>query len=232
MPGSIKVSPTLTLDLTPDYVQNSAMKKFKKEYFEKIAINPEELDGYIDFEKLFDNSNPVEIEIGSGKGTFLVNQAKSFAGKNFLGIEWANKYYKHAVDRIGRWALENVKMLRTDATTFLPEHISPDSISGYHIYFPDPWPKKRHHKRRFICKNNIEVMLRTLKTGGIINIATDHADYFDWMKEHIATFTGRVKEVDYIRTAGADDGEMAGTNFERKYLKQGRNVYTIAIKKL
>jgi tRNA (guanine-N7-)-methyltransferase len=199
-----------------------------------LTVQPETLDGQLDFEVIFGRSGPVEIEIGSGKGTFLVSQAGAFEKTNFLGIEWANKVYRYAVDRIGRWGLKNVRLIRTDAADFLAEHVADESVEGFHLYFPDPWPKKRHHKRRFFCSENLEQMLRCLKPGGWINIATDHQDYF----EQIQTVTrqavegGRAKIIPFIRPVGAGQGEYVGTNYERKYLKEGRPTYTLALQKL
>ncbi|NLK42420.1 MAG: tRNA (guanosine(46)-N7)-methyltransferase TrmB [Planctomycetes bacterium] len=199
-----------------------------------LTLQPGTLDGQLDFEVIFGRSGPVEIEIGSGKGTFLVSQAGAFEKTNFLGIEWANKVYRYAVDRIGRWGLKNVRLIRTDAADFLAEHVADESVEGFHLYFPDPWPKKRHHKRRFFCSENLEQMLRCLKPGGWINIATDHQDYF----EQIQTVTrqavegGRAKIIPFIRPVGAGQGEYVGTNYERKYLKEGRPTYTLALQKL
>ena len=147
-----------------------ATKRQLKEY-SSIALRPEDIDGKISFFDVFGRKNAVHIEIGSGKGTFLVNQAKVFPQINFLGIEWANKYYKYAVDRIGRKALGNVRIIRTEAASFIAEHISSRTISCFHIYFPDPWPKKRHHKRSFICTENIAQLVRCLKKNGLINIS-------------------------------------------------------------
>ena len=210
------------------------MKKRTIKDYENISVKPESIAGMIDFNVLFGRSAPVEMEVGSGKGTFILEEAKAFPDKNFFGIEWANKYYKLAVDRMGRWNTSNVRMMRTDAADFIAEHISDASIGVFHLYFPDPWPKKRHNKRRFFCDENLVQLLRILKPNGIINIATDHADYFEQMTEVAERVIeqGVVKEIDFIRPAGARDGETVGTNFERKYLKEGRKTNTLALQKL
>ncbi len=200
--------------------------------YRNVSIDSEQLEGVLDFAVLWGRSVPVHIEIGSGKGTFLVNQAAAHPDTDFLGIERANKFYKYAVDRIGRRGLANVKLIRTDAAVFLPEHIADSSVDCFHIYFPDPWPKKRHHKRRFICQKNTTELLRCLKPGGVINIATDHAEYFEWMHGVFEDFDEQLEKIDFIRPAGAAEGELAGTNFERKYLIEGRAIYTIALRKV
>ena len=196
-----------------------------------MSLNPKDLDGKIDFVRIFGRAGPVHIEIGTGKGTFLLNQAGAQPGDNFLGIEWARKYYRYAVDRIGRWGLTNVRIIRTDAATFLADFIPDNSVECFHIYFPDPWPKKRHHKRRFICPANLEHLLRCLKTGGQLKIATDHADYFEQIKTVLTSRNEKLQEIDFLPTAGAEASEWVGTNFERKYLKDQRPIYTLAVKK-
>jgi len=199
---------------------------------ESLRLNPEDLDGKIDFVRIFGRAGPVHIEIGTGKGTFLLNQARAQPGDNFLGIEWTRKYYRFAVDRIGRWGLTNVRIIRTDAATFLADFIPDNSVECFHIYFPDPWPKKRHHKRRFICPANLEHLVRCLKTGGQLKIATDHADYFEVIKTVLATRNEKLQEIDFLPTAGAETCEWVGTNFERKYLKDQRPIYTLAVRKI
>jgi len=206
------------------------MARILKEY-PSVALKPENLDGKIDFVRVFGRVGPVHIEIGTGKGTFLLNQARAQPGNNFLGIEWARKYYRYAVDRIGRWGLTNVRIIRTDAATFLADFIPDNSVECFHIYFPDPWPKKRHHKRRFICPANLEHLLRCLKTGGQLKIATDHADYFEVIKKLMSSEDNRLEKIQFLPTSGADTGEWVGTNFERKYLKDQRPIYTISVKK-
>jgi len=196
-----------------------------------ISLKAENLDGKIDFVRIFGRPAPVHIEIGSGKGTFLLGQAAAQPSDNFLGIEWARKYYRYAVDRIGRWGLKNVRIIRTDAAGFITDSIPDNSVDCFHIYFPDPWPKKRHHKRRFICPANLEHLIRCLKTAGQLRIATDHADYFEQIKLVLTARSDVLEEIDFIKPAGTESGEWVGTNFERKYIKDKRPIYTIAVRK-
>ena len=210
--------------------KNLRMARQLKEYPD-IAIKPEFLDGSIDFKKIFGRNGPIHIEVGSGRGTFLVHQAKLSPEVNFLGIEWASRYYRYSVDRIGRWGLKNVRMLRADAAVFLAQHVPDNSLDCVHIYFPDPWPKKKHHKRRFISNKNLEQILRCLKKNGTIRIATDHAGYFEQIEEVLAEKNDCLRQIDFLPTAGASIGEWVGSNFERKYLKEKRPIYTAAFKK-
>lgn len=205
----------------------------KTEFFEEIAVAQEKLDGFLDFGRIFGTNAPVEIEIGSGKGTFLLTQARACPERNYLGIEWANQYYRYAVDRLGRWGVKNAKMLRTDVATFLPEHVEPGSVSVFHVYYPDPWPKRRHWKRRFISTGNVENLLRCLEINGRLQIVTDHRGYYRQMCEVLGSFIhrGLLETVDFEHPAGARPGEIVGTNYERKYQKEGRAAYTFAFRK-
>jgi tRNA (guanine-N7-)-methyltransferase len=196
-----------------------------------ISLKPENLNEKIDFVRIFGRPAPLHIEIGAGKGAFLLSQAKALPGDNFLGIEWARRYYRYAVDRIGRWGLTNVRIIRTDAAAFLADTVPDCCVDCFHIYFPDPWPKKRHNKRRLICPANLEHLIRCLKSAGQLRIATDHADYFEQIRTVLAARDKQLKEIDFIRPAGAETGEWVGTNFERKYVKDQRLIYTIAVTK-
>ncbi len=207
-----------------------AVRKDLKHY-DSVALNLENLQEKIDFTHLFGRSAPVHIEIGSGKGTFLVNQAAAQAQVDFLGIEWASKYYRCAVDRIGRRGLTNVRILRADAPVFLRDFVPDESVDCLHIYFPDPWPKKRHHKRRLLQASNLEILLRCLKPGGQIRIATDHEEYFQQIRDVTQAYSALLEEIEFERPAGALDGERTGTNYERKYVKESRTIRTAAFRK-
>ena len=207
------------------------MARILKDY-PSVSLKPEDLDGKIDFAWIFGRSGPVHIEIGSGKATFLLNQAMARPQVNFLGIERAGKYYRYAVDRIGRWGLTNVRIIRTDAAAFLADFIPDNSVDCFHIYFPDPWPKKRHHKRRFFCQANLKQLLRALKTGGNLRIATDYPEYFELITELMEANKNYLEPTEFLPTAGAKDAEWVGTNFERKYLKQQRPIFHLAVRKI
>ena len=200
-------------------------------HWPQVSLRAEDLSGEIDFVHVFGRSGAVHIEIGTGRGTFLLKEARAQPGVNFLGIERARKYYRYSVDRIGRWALSNVRLIRTDAAGFLAGFVPADSVDCFHIYFPDPWPKRRHHKRRFFCPANMEHLLRCLKVGGSIRVVTDHASYFGQIQKVVAGQADKVEKVEFFPTAGAECGEWVGTNFERKYLKEQRPIFCLAVRK-
>jgi tRNA (guanine-N7-)-methyltransferase len=209
-----------------------AMTRHKLKDYPGISLELDDLDGKLDFVQIFDRSADVNVEIGCGKATFLLNEARSHPELNFLGLEQANKYYHHSIDRIGRWGLKNVRIIRADAASFLAERLNNACIACFHIYFPDPWPKRRHHKRRLFSHPNIEQMLRCLQPGGTIKIATDHSEYFEHIRQLIDTQRHRLRQIEFLPSAGAGPDERVGTNFERKYLREQRPIHTIAVEKI
>lgn len=206
------------------------MSRILKNYF-SVTIDPQNLSGNVEFRDIFGRNAPLHVEVGSGKGTFLLNQAKFQPDVNFIGIEWASRYYRFAVDRIGRWNLTNVRIIRTDAARFIAEYVPDECVDCFHIYFPDPWPKKRHHKRRFLNLANVDHLIRCLKPAGTIRIATDFSEYFEQIKSVLAARTDRLEQIDFMPTAGAAIGEWVGSNFERKYLKENHPIFTLAVRK-
>ena len=106
----------------------------------------------IDWSLLFRNANPVEIEVGFGKGLFLVNAAQARPQTNFFGIEIERKYTLFTATRLAKRDFKNVKVAACDARRFLEAHVGADSVSAMHVYFPDPWWKNRHRKRRLFTE--------------------------------------------------------------------------------
>jgi tRNA (guanine-N7-)-methyltransferase len=182
----------------------------------------------ISWNELFGNDHPVELEIGMGKGTFLTEQAKARPETNFFGIEWANQYWKFASDRLRRHKCLNARTVRAEALFFLREHVADASLSVLHVYFPDPWPKTRHHKRRLIQTPFLDQARRILAPGGRLQVVTDHKGYWEENIEPLIRSAAGFAVVDYNRPGSAGDGEFVGTNFERKYQREGRPFYAIA----
>jgi tRNA (guanine-N7-)-methyltransferase len=212
------------------YEHDGPMGRTPKED-DAIVLRPEDLRGAIDLVGVFGRAGSIHIEIGSGKGTFLVQEAKAHPEVDFLGIEWANKYYCYAADRLARWRLTNVRITRADAATFLRECVPAGSVDCFHVYFPDPWPKRRHHKRRFVQKENLEMLIQCLRPAGKIQLATDHREYFEQMQQVTSALRSELEEIEFTRPAGAEEGELTGTNYERKYIKDRRTIFTLALRK-
>jgi tRNA (guanine-N7-)-methyltransferase len=174
---------------------------------------------------------PTELEIGSGKGTFLVQQAGRLPRVNYLGVEYATAFWRHAADRCRRHGLEQVRLLRADAQVFVEWYVQDATFQQVHIYFPDPWPKKRHHKRRLINTAFLAQLHRVLVPEGIVRIVTDHDDYFAWITEHVDRATDLFDRQPFERPHSAGEDEVVGTNFERKYRREGRPFHALALRK-
>ncbi len=180
----------------------------------------------LDLPGLFGNSRPVELEIGSGKGTFLLARAEARGELNFLGIDWARAYCAYAADRVRRAALTNVRLLCADAADCVRRRLAERSLWRMHIHFPDPWPKRRHRRRRLIQPAFVAAARRCLAIGGQLIIVTDHLDYYRQIQAVLAGASGLAAVP--LPQMSDKDGELVGSNFERKYIAQGRPFYAEA----
>ena len=202
------------------------MQTNKELIVEPIGLDVESLPRPLNWREMFANDNPVEMEIGMGKGTFITQQAKLHPEVNYFGLEYARWFWRYASDRLRRNECNNVRTARAEAMFFVREFVGDASISVLHIYHPDPWPKKRHHKRRLMQTPFMEHVQRILIPGGILRVVTDHKEYFEQID---ALIKGSPLEViDYAPPSFAKEGELIGTNFERKYILEGRERYAIA----
>ena len=179
----------------------------------------------INWHTLFGNANPVEIEVGTGKGLFLLNASLARPDTNFFGIEIVRKYQLYAATRYAIRALPNVKTACADAKAVLEHFVPPASVSAVHVYFPDPWWKARHKKRRVFTAEFAALAARAIVPGGRLYIASDVEEYFGVMTAIVAAmpaFAVRPEEED--RAAPRTEAGFA-TNFERKALEGGGAVW-------
>jgi tRNA (guanine-N7-)-methyltransferase len=189
-------------------------------------------EGRIDPRAWFERADPpFEIEIGTGKGTFLVQQAPLRPQVNYLGIEKTLEFYRYTADRIRRRGLANVKILRANAAEFLHFWCADDVVAVVHLYFSDPWPKKRHHKRRVIQDQTLADLHRVIAPGGELRLVTDHDELWAWYEDHARRHEHLFERrpFDRVESAGAD--EIVGSNFERKYRPEGRPFHAMTLAK-
>ncbi|MDX2131985.1 MAG: hypothetical protein SFY69_08035 [Planctomycetota bacterium] len=190
---------------------------------------------------------PFEIEIGSGKGTFLLGEAVAHPSTNYLGIEWAREFYLYSADRVRRRILSNVRMLHTDATEFLRWRVPDSIVRTIHLYYSDPWPKSRHHKNRVVQDRFLADAWRVLVPGGELRLVTDHPALWAWYEAFVARWTAppdeRVRAVlpldrppferlPFTAPTWVDDDELVGTNYERKTRADGRPPNACTLRKL
>jgi len=131
----------------------------------------------LDFDDYFDRRADVIVEIGFGNGESTWRMAQQEPDKNFIGVEVHQPGVGHLLMALDANGIENVRIAREDAVGFLQRRIPADSLAGIRIYFPDPWPKKRHHKRRLIQPEFVRQMARCMAAGGILHLATDWQPY-------------------------------------------------------
>lgn len=162
------------------YVQRAGrMTKKQQQAFATYATKHllEYSQEQLDFAKLFGNANPVILEIGFGMGASLVQMALANPKKNYLGIEVHKAGVGNILHEIEHQNLANLKVISYDAVEILTDMVKADSLAGIQIYFPDPWHKKKHNKRRLVNQENIDLFATKLKKGGVLHYASDWLPY-------------------------------------------------------
>lgn len=130
-------------------------------------------------EVLFGRCAPLELEIGSGKGHFLRRAARQFPDHDFLGIEISEDYAEYCAQHLALRNIPNAKMLCDDAAKLLTEVLPDESLHAVHVYFPDPWWKRKHRKRRILRSDVVQMLYRHLIPGGILHFWTDVLEYYE-----------------------------------------------------
>lgn len=190
-----------------------------------LVINPRET-GFVrlDFEALFGNRNPVVLEIGSGKGRFLMAAATERPDLNLVGIEKSLHYHRLIAERVAKRSLRNVRLINHDAFMVLQKMVPDASIAEVHIYFPDPWPRPREQKRRIVRPEMLAEIRRVLIAEGTGIFVTDHESYFEKAAPLIESFFEAER-----RIPGPED--VPRTNYEAKYRAEGRPIYEVRFRK-
>ncbi|HEV8267226.1 MAG TPA: tRNA (guanosine(46)-N7)-methyltransferase TrmB [Thermoanaerobaculia bacterium] len=173
----------------------------------------------VDFAALFGRTAPVEMEIGVGKARFLLTEAAAHKERDFFGIELQSEYARIAQAKADKLGLTNVRVARLDGKAFVASRLAPASLDVLHVFFPDPWPKKRHHKRRLVDASFARAAATALKPGAILRVASDHAEYWAAMVEALdgEPLLSRVPE--------PETGPWtSGTDYELKFTKGGKPI--------
>jgi tRNA (guanine-N7-)-methyltransferase len=178
----------------------------------------------LEFARLFGDNQPVEIEVGSGRGLFLVNAGTTCPETNFLGIEYDFKEARRAARRLPKRRLENVRILGADARLVFAKYLPDSSAAAIHVYFPDPWWKRRHKKRRIFTGEFLEQAARILVPGGRLHAWTDVEEYFGVMTALVAGNPGFLAVAAPQERPPLHDMDYH-TSFERKKRKLGQPIY-------
>ncbi|MFI5398087.1 MAG: tRNA (guanosine(46)-N7)-methyltransferase TrmB [Candidatus Binatia bacterium] len=172
--------------------------------------------------QVFGNDRPVEVEIGPGSGTFIVPVAQQRPQTNFFGLENSTSRAWHLQNAIASRNIANARVIHADAACVVATIIPAESVAAYHIYFPDPWWKRRHHRRRLFTPAFAHALARTLRTGGRLHTATDVEEVFQQVV-HTLESCGA-----FARDTAAPSPRLGPTSFERKGLARGAVIHEAA----
>ena len=197
----------------------------------ELRLDPHQLLESVDWKRIFGRPGPVEIEIGIGKGRFLLAAAATRPEVLHLGIEWANKYLRIAEVRAAKRGLENVRFVRVDARELVHRAIPSATISAYYLFYPDPWPKKRHLKRRFIQTPTADHLGRTLVANGRLHVSTDHEEYWESIEQVLDEHPAFERLPAFGDAPFPLPVDAPLTNYEIKYRIEGRRRFRASWKR-
>ena len=183
----------------------------------------------LDFSAVYGRTAPVILEIGFGNGEALIESATRHPENDYLGIEVHRPGVGRLLRRLHETGLANVRVMRVDAQDVLARNIPDDALAAVHLYFPDPWPKKRHHKRRLVQAEFVALVARKLQRGGRFRLATDWQDY----AAHMLAVLSQEKLLENLAGSGyaPRPDERPETKFERRGKALGHGVWDLAFGK-
>ncbi|MDJ0758275.1 MAG: tRNA (guanosine(46)-N7)-methyltransferase TrmB [Woeseiaceae bacterium] len=188
-------------------------------------------DATLDPEQLFGRSAPLTVEIGFGNGDSLVQLAAEHPEHDFLGIEVHVPGIGHCLIAARQAGIDNLRIISHDAVDVLSRQVAPGSVSRLNLYFPDPWPKKRHHKRRILNVEFLNAVHTCLKAGGTFHIATDWQNYAEYIDELFAE--SELFRLDERREHDGDEPlDRAATKFEKRGLRRGHRIWDWRFEKI
>lgn len=180
-----------------------------------LILQPASYIQRLDWNAIFQKPLPVEVELGSGDGSFLAQYAKQHPERNFLGVERLLGRLRKLEKKSVRNGLENIRLLRLEATYLMEFLVEPASVSALHIYFPDPWPKRKHRKNRLINEAFTDITAKALAPEGVVYLRTDDVDYF----EQMTRVFGANAKFELMETP--EELKAVVTDFERNFHLRG-----------
>jgi len=184
----------------------------------------DDLGGRISWSELFDNDHPVELDIGCGRGLFLVTAAEANPGTNYLGFEIDYREGRRAAKRLQKRQMPNARVIGGDCRAVLEKLIASSSVRAAHVYFPDPWWKKRHRRRRIFTDEFVTWLHRIVEQNGHVHSWTDVGDYFEVISGLMDHHKGFVTLPTPAERAPEHDMDYQ-TSFERKKRKAGCTIW-------
>ncbi|OED37182.1 hypothetical protein AB834_02095 [PVC group bacterium (ex Bugula neritina AB1)] len=172
---------------------------------------------------------PLELEIGCGKGRFILNKAKASPETYHIGLDWSWKWMRMGLDKCLSKDVQNIRFHRGEAFEFLEKTLWEKSLLACHAYFSDPWPKKKHHKRRLITPAFIDMAYSRLSTGGKLMLSTDFLTYYTSIQN--AIYTAKASWSSILQTNSRQSFLECKTNYEIKYEKESRLLSFITLTK-
>ena len=191
-----------------------------------VILNPEACKGK--WSKIFANDNPIHVEVGSGKGNFVVGMAAQHPDINYIGIDIQLSVLSYALDKVLASGLPNIKLLRVDGSS-LTNYFADSEIDRIYLNFSDPWPKKRHEKRRLTYKTFLETFQQILPKNGEIHFKTDNRGLFEYSLASFSQYGMTLQQVWLDLHASDFEGNVM-TEYEEKFSNLGQVIYRVEAK--
>ena len=192
-----------------------------------LEVNPK--DNINKWKEVFNNDNPIHIEIGMGKGDFIIENALTYPNINFIGIEKYSSVLARAIEKLNDKDIPNLRLIRMDANFI--EEVFNHEVDVIYLNFSDPWPNKRTAKRRLTSDNFLEKYKSIFKKDNIIIMKTDNMNLFEYSLESLSR-NGYVLEKVSLDLHNSDIENNIETEYERKFVLKGNNIYYVYAKKL
>jgi tRNA (guanine-N7-)-methyltransferase len=186
---------------------------------------PENYFEVLNLKSVFPRGAPIEVDLGCGDGSFLVALAKQDPQRNFLGLERLLGRVRCACRKIACGNLGNARVLRIESSYAIEYLLPPNSVSVFYLLFPDPWPKRRHQRRRLVTEEFLETIYRALAPDGSFVIATDEREYFEEIQRRSRGMRGFAEKL-------ICDFNLPATTFEKHFLERGLEIHRLALRKV
>lgn len=195
--------------------------------YERLELVPVDYFRFLaDSELPGQGKHPLEVDLGCGDGSFLIDLARHNPSRYYLGVERLLGRARKVAKKAAKAELTNIRVLRLESAYTIGWLLPDASVSRLHLLFPDPWPKKRHHKNRFVRPENIASIKRILIDGGEFLFKTDHQDYFEWVND-------TMRECALLEPLSWTDSDFyyPDTDFEQQWKDEGRSIYRARFRK-